>query len=145
MKGCSCGAVICRERKFLLLKKKLSGNWEAPKGRREKKETEHQAARREVFEETQLKNLRFFPRFRATNKYSIFHQGNKIPKEDIFFLAESTEGDVVLSDEHIEFEWLNFEESIERIKFKNLKTVLIKAAQRLDPEFVPPKLENKKE
>lgn len=131
----SCGAIVFRDGKFLLLRKKSSGNWEAPKGRKEANETEKQAARREVYEETGLKNLRFIPNFRQVNHYSIYTRGRSIKKEGIFFLAESKRGTVQLSPVHVEYAWLDFETAIRRVKFKNLRKILVAAAQRLDSSF----------
>jgi dATP pyrophosphohydrolase len=102
----------------------------------EKGENEEETARREVFEETGLKNIVFYPKFRRVNVYSMMREHGPIERQVIFFLGESKNGDVVLSDEHNAFEWLTFEEAIHRVKFPALKAILFAAAKTLDPGFV---------
>lgn len=131
----SCGAVVFRENKFLLLKTSKSKNWGAPKGHVENQETEEETARREIFEETGLSNLRFLPGFRQINHFSLYMNGKKISKEVVFFLAESKSGDVKLSEEHNAYEWLSFGEAIHRVKFRALKSILLNAAKTLNPKF----------
>lgn len=131
----ACGAVVYRGKKFLLLKPTKSRNWSSPKGRMEKGENEEQTARREIFEETGLKNLVFHPTFRRVNKYTMMRENGPIERHVIFFLAESKSGDVVLSDEHSAFEWLSFESSIHRVHFPALKAILFWASKLLDPSF----------
>lgn len=101
----------------------------------EKGENEEQTARREIFEETGLKNLVFLPRFRHVNKYIVFRGKKPLQRHVVFFLGETKSGDVVLSEEHSDFEWLDFRESIQRVKFPALKAILYLAAQRLEPGF----------
>lgn len=133
----ACGAVIYRGKKFLLMKPTKSKHWGSPRGRVERGETEEETARREVFEETGLKNIVFAPHFRKMNRYTMFRGPEEIERQVIFFLAESKSGDVVLSDEHSDFEWLSFDESIQRVRFPTLKAILLAAAKRLEPGFVP--------
>ncbi|MEK6902854.1 MAG: NUDIX domain-containing protein [archaeon] len=131
----ACGAVVYRGKKFVLLKPTKSRNWSSPKGRMEKGENEEQTARREIFEETGLKNLVFHPTFRKVNKYTMMRENGPIERHVIFFLAESKSGDVVLSEEHSAFEWLSFEASIHRVHFPALKAILFWASKILDPAF----------
>ena len=141
----ACGAVVYRGKKFVLLKPTKSRNWSSPKGRMEKGETEEETARREIFEETGLKNLVFHPTFRKVNKYTMMREHGPIERHVIFFLAESKSGDVVLSDEHSAFEWLSFEASIHRVHFPALKAILFWASKILDPSFqLSPKKELEK-
>lgn len=44
-----------------------------------------------------------------------------------FFVAETKEKNVQISFEHIGYEWLPFEEAMERLTFKNAKEILKKA------------------
>ena len=61
MKETACGAIIYREtsmgREYLILKHKNAGHWFFPKGKIEKDESKMQCAKREILEETGLKNL----------------------------------------------------------------------------------------
>jgi 8-oxo-dGTP pyrophosphatase MutT (NUDIX family) len=131
----SCGAVVFRDNKFLLLRNSKSKNWGAPKGHVENEETEEETARREIFEETGLSNLRFLPGFRQINHFSLYLGGKKVSKEVVFFLAESKSGNVTLSNEHSAYEWLGFEDAIHRVKFRALKSILVNAAKTLDSKF----------
>ena len=135
----SCGCVVYKEREFLLIQSVHTKNWSAPKGRMERGETEEQTARREVFEETGLKNLRFVPGFRKTNRYTARRPGKFVGREDVFFLAEAPRKEIRLSHEHAAYEWLSFPDAIARARFPVFKSILAKAARELDPRFsVPP-------
>lgn len=131
----ACVALVYRGKKFLLLKRTYSRNWTAPGGQVEKGETDEETARREAFEETGLKNLVFVPRFKKINIYTMFRGTQKVERHVLFFLAESKTGDVVLSPEHTAYEWLDFHDSIRRVRFPALKSILAAAAQKLDPSF----------
>lgn len=131
----ACVAIVYRGKKLLLIKNTYSRNWTLPGGQAEKGETEEQTARREAFEETGLKNLVFVPRFREVNIYPMFRGPKRVERHVIFFLAESKAGEVVLSHEHTACEWLDFNDSIKRVRFPALKSILASAAQKLDPSF----------
>ncbi len=131
----ACVVIVYRGKKFLLLKRAYSRNWTIPGGRVEKDETEEGTARREAFEETGLKNLVFVPRFKKVNIYPMFRGTSRVERHVLFFLAESKTGEIVLSHEHTSFEWLDFNDSIKRVRFPALRAILASAAQRLDPAF----------
>jgi 8-oxo-dGTP pyrophosphatase MutT (NUDIX family) len=131
----ACVAIVYRGKKFLLLKRAYSRNWTAPGGQVEKGETDEETARREAFEETGLKNLVFVPRFKKINIYAMFRGVKKVERHVLFFLAESKTGEVVLSPEHTAYEWLDFHDSIKRVRFPALKSILAAAAQKLDSTF----------
>lgn len=131
----ACVAIVYRGKKFLLIKNAYSRNWTFPGGQTEKGETEEETARREAFEETGLKNLVFVPRFKKINIYPMFRGTKRVERHVIFFLAESKAGEIVLSHEHTAYEWLDFENSIKRVRFPALKSILASAAQELDPSF----------
>lgn len=107
--------------------------WNFPKGGVEKGESGIETAKREVWEETGLFNLAFLPKFKVVGRY--FCRGTKpanlgklILKTVIFYLAQTENKGVKISDEHINYEWLSFEQARERMKmFKGCQKVLIKA------------------
>jgi 8-oxo-dGTP pyrophosphatase MutT (NUDIX family) len=132
----SAGAVIFRkegEEVFYLLlhyagsSPKAKGYWDFPKGHLEKGETEMVAAFREIEEETGLKDLRFIPGFRDSIKYFFRAQGKTIFKTVAFFLAETEQEEIKISDEHIGYEWLPFNQAFKEMKFANAKNILAKA------------------
>ncbi|MDP2666809.1 MAG: NUDIX domain-containing protein [Candidatus Diapherotrites archaeon] len=135
--GKSCGAIVFRGKKVLLLRSTYSHNWGSPQGRMERGENEEQTARREVFEETGLKNIRFLPGFRHVNRYTMYRAGKAIPREVIFFLAESKEGEAIISHEHDAIEWVTLEAAYARVKFRTFKSILRAAARVIHPEALP--------
>jgi 8-oxo-dGTP pyrophosphatase MutT (NUDIX family) len=139
----SVGAVIFRrtksgEREFLLLHYP-SGHWDFPKGHVEKNETEDQTLRREVAEETGIIELNIVAGFKDYIRYFYQAKGNEredrikngnglnIFKKVLYYIAETKEASIIISDEHIDFEWLNYENSVARITFENGKNILRKA------------------
>ena len=126
----SAGAIIFRKedkiKKFLLLHYS-EGHWDFPKGHVEKNETELETAKREIEEETGLKELTFLPKFRETISYYYKRDGKLYRKEVVFFLAEASESAIKISKEHIGSEWLEFNKAMEKLTFKNAKELLKKA------------------
>lgn len=125
----SAGAVIYNDdtkhelRKFLVLHYP-AGHWDFPKGAIEEKETEEQAATREIFEETGLRVADFVRGFRKEIEYHYRRQSMLAHKRVIFFLAKSDNTRVTISFEHSGFEWLSFEQALQRLTFENAKSVL---------------------
>lgn len=78
----SAGAVLFGnfsndERKFLLLHY-TSGHWDFPKGNVEVGETEMEAARREILEETGITDVRFVEGFSQTIFYNYRRDGHLV-------------------------------------------------------------------
>ncbi|MCX6718176.1 MAG: NUDIX domain-containing protein [Candidatus Staskawiczbacteria bacterium] len=142
----SAGAIIYRMENgvphYLLLhyapaEKGKRGQWGFAKGHVEQGETETETAKREIFEETGIKDLKIILGFKELEKY--FFRRNyglagearkKAPwvfKLVVFFLAETKTKDVKISDEHIDFVWLPIKEAIKKTTFKNSKKLLEKA------------------
>ncbi len=128
--GCALFRKNDSEKEFLLLHYKAD-HWGFPKGHVEQGETEEQTLRREVQEETTLKNIAIMPGFRQYTKYYFRRGKETVFKEVPFYLAESSGGNVKISHEHQGFEWLSFEKAMKRLSFKNTKTVLEKAIEFL--------------
>lgn len=147
-KEVSAGAIIFRKeinKNLYLLLHYPSGHWEFAKGHIEKGENELTTVRREVKEETGLKDLRIIPGFREYRKYSFRakypstlrnNSGQagsgraKAPwvfKIVFFYLAQTWTKEVKISHEHQGFKWLPYEEAIKRLTFKNAKEMLKKA------------------
>ncbi len=105
--------------------------WDFPKGHIEKGEKEIETVKREVFEETGLKNIKILDGFKETIKYFFKFEGKTILKFVTFYLAETKEKEVKISFEHTGYEWLPFEKAVERLSFKNAKEILKKAHQFL--------------
>ena len=125
----SCGAVVFKtngEVEYLLLHYE-GGHWDFPKGQVEANERERETVRRELQEETGIRDARFKEGFREKIDYYYRRGGKTIYKEVVFFLLEAQSNDVKLSYEHVGYEWLSFEKAMERLTFKNARNVLQKA------------------
>jgi len=150
----SAGAIIFRKEIFLEKKDKIyylllhypSGHWDFVKGHIEKGESERETAKREIKEETGIKDVKFIPGFIEKINYFFyrnlndqkdpplsFNQNNKVLvlKEVVFYLAETKEKNVEISFEHIGYEWLEYKEAIKKVTFKNAREVLKKANEFL--------------
>ena len=126
----SCGIVLLNSDEFLLIQHPAKsngdeGHWDFPKGHVEGSETELETAKRELIEETGIVNFRLFDGFKHRIEYN-FQKGNEIvPKEVIFFLAESNTKEVKLSSEHENFVWLNSDLAFNKLTYANAKEVLV--------------------
>jgi 8-oxo-dGTP pyrophosphatase MutT (NUDIX family) len=131
----SAGAVIFRRTRlgpeFLLLHYGL-GHWDFVKGNIEKGEDEKKTVRRESEEETGITRAKFVDGFRETIRYFYRWRGENIFKIVLFYLVETRQKKVKLSDEHVGYDWLSYREALERLTFKNSRDVLKKAHKAID-------------
>ncbi len=126
----SCGAVVFIKKedstKYLLLNYS-AGHWDFVKGNVEPNEKEKETVVRELREETSITDAEFIDGFRESIAYFYRRQGLTVNKEVVFFLMESHTEKVALSFEHIDYIWLDYQHSMEKLTFKNAKDVLQKA------------------
>ncbi len=101
--------------------------WDLPKGHIEKGEELEETVKREVEEETGLKDVEFVEGFKETIKYFFKWEEKNILKFVTYYLMETKTKEVKISGEHIGYEWLPHEEAIEKLTFKNAKEILKKA------------------
>lgn len=148
----SAGAVIFRQENkkiYYLLLHYEAGHWDFPKGNIERGEKLEETARREIFEETGIDDVRFVSGFKETIKYfynpayinksigisrfsseargSYKREKKTILKFVTFFLAKTKIKKVKISWEHKGFQWLPYEEALSQLTFKNAKEILKKA------------------
>lgn len=132
----SAGAVIVRFEKgkplYLLLRyegtgKNPKGYWDFPKGHIEEGENELQTAKREIAEETGIKDLTFLRGFRKSIVYFFQKKGKKIFKIVVFYLARTKTKDIKVSFEHLGYQWVPFNEAIQQLEFSNAKQILTQA------------------
>lgn len=130
----SAGAIVFYEnkgkREYLLLKHH-KGHWDLPKGNIEIGEIPIETAKREVFEETGLRYLRFYEGFVKKIEYYYRRREGLVHKMVIYFLAEASVKDVKISHEHEDFAWLSFTEALRTATFKNTKRLLRDAEKYL--------------
>jgi 8-oxo-dGTP pyrophosphatase MutT (NUDIX family) len=132
----SAGAIIFKKEKgevfYLLLHYPASSRaskdyWDLPKGHVEKGEKIEETVKREVEEETGLKDIEIIEGFKEWIKYFFRAEGKAIFKIVTFLLAETKTGEVKISFEHIGYKWLPYEKSLEQLNFDNAKKILKKA------------------
>lgn len=130
----SAGAIIFRrnkEIKYLLLHYNYKTEfWDFPKGNIEKGESEEETVRREIKEETGIEDIKFIPGFREKINYFYRREGKTIFKEVIYFLVETSVKEVRISEEHVGYSWLDFNDAKERLK-ENSRKILEKANKLL--------------
>ncbi len=128
----SAGFILFRNergRRYLLLD--YGRHWDYPKGHLKKGETDLEAAERELREETGLEPSRVAPGFAREIRY-FFRSGKKlIDKTVVFFIGEVEDDRVKLSDEHVDYAWLDFESAIDRLTYPNAKEILRAAEAHL--------------
>ena len=126
----SAGAVIFRQenkKAYYLLLYYPGGHWGFPKGNIEKGEKLEDTAKREVEEETGIKDLKFVEGFKEWIKYFYKLKDQNIFKIVTYLLAETKTKEVKISWEHQGFKWLPYKKALEQLTFKNAKEVLKKA------------------
>ncbi len=149
----SVGAVVFRKKgekiHYLLLDygKMKKGNdhyWNFVKGHTEKGETEEETMRRETMEETGISDLKIISDFCDSNSYFYRAYGEEkekrkksgqktlIAKKAVYLLAQTKSENVKLSDEHIDYIWLPFEEAERRLTYKSSQKTLKKAKTFLE-------------
>ena len=115
---------IHQQRQYLLLRHRNGRHWAFPKGRLEPGEDEFEAAVREIFEETSIDQLHPIPGFRGTSSYYFQRNGQRTGKSVVYFLAETSQSDVSLSSEHIDFRWLRFEDAVGALTHDDSRRIL---------------------
>ena len=125
----SAGAVVftVNSEPLYLILQYGSGHWDFPRGNIEEMEKEIDAAKREILEETGLKDLEFIFGFREKVKFFYRRKGKNIRKEVIYYLAKANSREVKLSYEHKDYKWLPFEEALKVLTFETSREILRKA------------------
>jgi len=125
----SAGAVLFikeKESTYLLLQYEAK-HWDFPKGNIEKGETDLQTVKREIEEETSIKDIEIIQDFKEIMQYHFKFEGELINKTVVYYLAKTKSKEVKISFEHIGFEWLPYDKALEKLSFKNAKDILEKA------------------
>ena len=147
IKEVSVGGIMFLEennkRFYLLLKYErlndAKGNhqyFDFPKGHIEKSEAEEDTLKREINEETGISKIEILNGFKERINF-FFKKNNKlIKKEVIYYLVKTKIKDVKISSEHIDFKWMQYNEALNIIAFKNSKDLLKKAENFLNNSLI---------
>ncbi len=130
----SAGGVIFRKEDdtilFLIIYSQRNKLWGFPKGHIEPKETEKQAALREITEETGVQDLKIIDGFREEDIYAAISNrgefnGQKIKKHSIYFLIQTQNKSIEVDGEEIsDYKWLEFQEALKVFDFESVKKIL---------------------
>jgi len=134
----SAGIIIFRKegsKVLFLLLHYPSGHWDFVKGKMEEGESTHETAVREAKEETGITDITFLKDFEEWIKYDFQYQGELVHKKVVFFLAETRTKEVMISHEHLDYTWMDYNTSMEKTTFDNAKTVLTRAQMLLTKTF----------
>ena len=130
----SAGIILFNDnesRKFLLLNYP-SKHWDFVKGKMENGETTHETALRETKEETGISDVEFLDGFEEEIEYYFRAENQDIHKKVIFFLGKTKTLDIILSHEHLDFIWLDYDNALNKITYENAKNLLKKSKKFLD-------------
>ena len=128
----SAGIILINDNKDFLLLNYPSKHWDFGKGKMEEGETERETALRETNEETGINDVEFLNGFREEIEYYFRADNQDIHKKVIFFLGKTKTKDIILSHEHLDFIWLDFNNALNKITYKNAKNLLKKSKRFLD-------------
>ena len=130
----SAGAVLFiragQEPEYLLLNY-TAGHWDYPKGNIELGETEHEAAVREIQEETGITDVEFLDGFEQSMKYRYRKAKRLVEKEVVLFLAKTDTRRVTISHEHIGYAWKKYDDAIRLLTYRNARDLLAAARDHL--------------
>jgi dihydroneopterin triphosphate diphosphatase len=126
---------------FLLLKRcpgiLMEGTWQMVSGTIEGDEAAYQCALRELLEETGLRPVHFYQASYVNRFY--LAATDEIVLSPVFAAEVGERADVLLSDEHTEYEWVDFDEAIRRYPWPGQRKALhVIRDQFIDGSPFPP-------
>ncbi|HJM45324.1 MAG TPA: NUDIX domain-containing protein [Candidatus Poseidoniaceae archaeon] len=128
----SCGVILVNFDSILILQYP-QGHWDLPKGHVESKDDDHKdTALRELKEETGISNISWIDGFLKRTEYSFKNKGIIIQKEVWWFLAKTSEMEVNLSEEHLNYMWLDWDSAINQATHDLTKSVITAAKEFLN-------------
>ena len=114
------------EKQFLLLNYP-TGHWDFIKGGIEDGESLQQTAIRETREETGITDIEFIEGFKEEIEYFFRAENQNVDKKVIFFLAKTNSKNVILSHEHLDSVWLNYNDALKKLTYDNAINLLKKS------------------
>lgn len=126
------------ELRFCVLHRADHDQYQFVAGGGEDGETEAEAAKREIFEETGVRASQILPlRSMAFLPVDVIAEKHrKLWSHDTFVIPEyafafACGGEISLSDEHLDLEWLSYEQAMARLTWDSNKTALYELNCRL--------------
>ncbi len=110
--------------------------WGFAKGHIESGEKPKETALREAQEETGLKDIEIKEDFKEWNKYFFRMDNDNVFKVVTYFLGETQEKEVEISEEHKGYQWLDYESALKKLTFKNARGILEKANDFIQSNLV---------
>jgi len=116
--------------------------WQMIAGGGEEGETPIDAAKRELFEESGINKeanfirLSSFNTIPAVNIHGLLWGNDIVMIPEICFGLEVTSETIQLSSEHIDFEWLSYDEAVKRLKYDSNKSALWELDYRLKNSLI---------
>lgn len=124
----SCGCIIIKNDKVLLVYEKNRNFWGFPKGHMEENETEIETAKREVKEEVGL-DVEIDINKRYVLNYII---KDEIDKTTVLYVAAPKNENIKMQESEIEdIKWCNFDEALNMLTFDNWKDLFKKVIENI--------------
>ncbi len=111
-------------RQFLLLKSPR-GDWNFVKGHRENGETDYQTLRREIQEETGIRRFSILNYLGDVN-YTFLKKNIEIEKVVKFYHVSAFNSQIMISQEHVDYAWLGYEQAKKLLTFWQSKDILVR-------------------
>lgn len=133
----SVGAVVMnKDRRVLIMLQKQNHYWEFPKGKMELMDKNEMATlKRELFEETGLKNFKIVKGFNHIIRYSFILKNNFIKKSNYFYLIYAENPEIKISDEHLDYKWVSLTAVNRYFKHKSQRVLVYKLREFLDDKI----------
>jgi 8-oxo-dGTP pyrophosphatase MutT (NUDIX family) len=125
----SVGAIVANKDGRYLLLKRPDDYWEFPKGHQKVGETDMETLRRELEEETGIKEFELVKGFVKTNEWISSSSGNN--RSVLIYLIKVESSVITLSEEHNQYVWLTLSEAIAKLKNEAWKNMLAEADSHL--------------
>ena len=120
----SCGVILVNFDSVLILQYPR-GHWDLPQGHVENEDSDHKdTAARQLEEETGISDISWVDGFLKSTEYTFKKKGKLIQKKVWWLLAKTTEMKVNLSEEHLNYMWLDWDSAITQVTHDLTKSII---------------------